>query len=141
MRRNEEIDCNIKLDVCGVVQESQCECGAGMGPEAHCKQSYMCHTLCTNNERRGNHMFLNLYTEVVDISPCKKHIGSPVNMEHLKLRSIGSLQRALGLDPSPADDMPDAECENLFRNVIVNMNVQEISMLKMSPRQCPCCWS
>ena len=27
----------IKVDVCGVVQESQCECGEGMGPEAHCK--------------------------------------------------------------------------------------------------------
>ena len=37
VRRNEEIDCNIKLGVCGVVQESQCDCGAGVGPETHCK--------------------------------------------------------------------------------------------------------
>ena len=54
-------------------------------------------------------------------------------MEHLKLRPSGSLQRALDLDPCPADDMTDAECEDLFRNVIVNMNVQEMSMLKMYP--------
>lgn len=28
---------DVKLDDHGIVQESQCECGAGMGPEAHCK--------------------------------------------------------------------------------------------------------
>ena len=28
---------DIMLDVSGVVEESQCECGEGVGPEAHCK--------------------------------------------------------------------------------------------------------
>ena len=53
--------------------------------------------------------------------------------EHLKLYPSGSLQRVLDLDPTPADDMPDAEYEDLFRNVIVNMNVPEMSVLKMYP--------
>ena len=46
-----------------------------------------------------------------------------------------------GLGTSMADDMPDANYEDIFRNVIVNMNVPEMSMLKMYPRQCPSCWS
>jgi len=28
---------DIQLDSLGVVQQCQCECAAGMGPEAHCK--------------------------------------------------------------------------------------------------------
>jgi len=49
------------------------------------------------------------------------------------LRSGDSLQRVLDLDPSLADDTPDAEYEDLFRNVIINMNVPEMSVLTMSP--------
>ncbi|KAK2148663.1 hypothetical protein LSH36_487g00008 [Paralvinella palmiformis] len=30
-------DLDIQLDSLGVVQQCQCECAAGMGPEAHCK--------------------------------------------------------------------------------------------------------
>ena len=54
-------------------------------------------------------------------------------MDHLKLHSGGSLQRVLDLDPTPADDMPDAEYEDLFRNMIVNMNVPEMSVKNVPP--------
>ena len=37
MKKSTVYTVDVKLDVCGVVQESQCKCGAGMGPEAHCK--------------------------------------------------------------------------------------------------------
>ena len=60
----------------------------------------------------------------------QNNTGSPVKMEHLKLRSSGSLLGVLDLDP---DDVPDAEYEDLFRNVTVNMDVPEMSMLKMYP--------
>ena len=46
--------------------------------------------------------------------------------EHLKLRPGGSLQRVLDVDPTPADYMPDAEYENFLRNVIINMNMEEM---------------
>ncbi|KAK2139059.1 hypothetical protein LSH36_2084g00002 [Paralvinella palmiformis] len=65
MRKSTVYKVDIKLDVCGVLQESQYGCGAGKGPEANCKH----------------------------------------------LRSGGSLQRVLDLDPSPGDDMPDSEYE------------------------------
>ena len=109
-----------------------------MGPETQCK--HVCVILYALTSAAE---FRNLYTEVANISSRQKHTGYPVKMEHLKLRPSGSLQRVLDLDPSPADDMPDAEYEDLFRDVIVNMNVPEMSMLQMypPPRKCPCCCS
>ena len=73
-------------------------------------------------------MFRNLYIEVAGISSREK-----THWQHLKLRASGSLQCVLDLDPSPAGDMPHAEYEDFFRNVAVNMNVPEMSMLKMYP--------
>ena len=43
------------------------------------------------------------------------------------------MQRVLELDPSPTCVMLDAEYVDLFSNMIVNMNVPEMSMLKMYP--------
>ena len=37
MKKSTVYTVDIKVDVCRIVQESQCECGAGVGPEAHCK--------------------------------------------------------------------------------------------------------
>ena len=56
-----------------------------------------------------------------------------MKIEHFKLRSGGSLERVLDLDPSSGNDMPDVEYEYLFRNVNINMNVPEMSMLTMYP--------
>ena len=60
---------DIKLDVCVVVQESQCECGAGTGPEAHCKhvcvilhalttaaQGIVCSETCIQNLQTFHHV-------------------------------------------------------------------------------------
>lgn len=37
MKKNVVYNVDVSLDGNGVVNECQCECGAGMGPEAHCK--------------------------------------------------------------------------------------------------------
>ncbi len=37
MKNSTSYDVDISLDKDGVVQEAQCECGAGMAPTAHCK--------------------------------------------------------------------------------------------------------
>ncbi|KAK2158939.1 hypothetical protein LSH36_161g03014 [Paralvinella palmiformis] len=99
--------------------------------------TFVCGTVCAemrSKGRRRDYMFRNLYTEAADISSCDKtHWRFPVEMERLRLRSGGSLHRVLDLDLSPVDDMPDAEYEDLFRNVIINMNVPEMSMLTMHP--------
>ena len=62
-----------------------------------------------------------------------KQTDSPVKMEHLKLRPGGCLTCVLDLDPTSIDDTPNAEFKNLFRNIIVNMNVPDMSMLKIYP--------
>ena len=73
----------------------------------------------------------------------KKNTGLPMKMEHLKLCPSGSLQRVLDLDLSPADDMPDAEYEDILRNVIINMNQcpRNVNVTNVPPCQCPCCCS
>lgn len=37
MRKAVSYKVDVSLDGSGVVQEAQCECGAGQGPTAHCK--------------------------------------------------------------------------------------------------------
>ena len=37
MSKNTSYIVDIKLDKCMVIEASQCECGAGAGPTAHCK--------------------------------------------------------------------------------------------------------
>ena len=110
MKKSTVYTVDVKLDVCGVVQESQCECGAGMGPEAHCKhlcvifyalskaaEGIVCSETCSQKLQTFHHV--------------KNDTGSHVKMEQLKLCPSGSLQRVC---PSPADDIPDAEYEDLF---------------------------
>jgi len=116
---------DLKLDVCDGVQESKC--GAGMVPEAHCK--HVCVVLYVLAKTADGIICSETCTQRLQTF----HHGSSVNIEHFKLRSGGSLQRVLDLDPSPGDDMPDAEYEDLFRDVNINMNVPEMLMLTMYP--------
>ena len=37
MKQNVVYNIDIALDEHGVISECQCDCGAGMGPDAHCK--------------------------------------------------------------------------------------------------------
>ena len=37
MKKSVSYELDISLDEDGVIQESQCECGAGMAPTSHCK--------------------------------------------------------------------------------------------------------
>ncbi|KAK2138575.1 hypothetical protein LSH36_2779g00004 [Paralvinella palmiformis] len=101
---------DIKLEVCGVLQESQYGCGARMGPEANCK--HVCVVLYALEKAGGGIIYSETCTQRLHtFHHVKKHTDSPVKMEHFMLRSDGSLQRVLDLDPSPGDDMPDSEYE------------------------------
>ncbi|KAK2139058.1 hypothetical protein LSH36_2084g00000 [Paralvinella palmiformis] len=118
MRKSTVYAVDIKLDVCGVVQESQYGCIARMGPEAHCK--HVCVVLYVLAKAADGIICSETCTHRLQTF----HHGSPVKIEHFKLRSGGSLQR-------PGDDIPDTEYEDLFRDVNINMNVPEMSMLTM----------
>lgn len=41
MRKAVSYKVDVSIDARGVIQETQCECGAGQGPSAHCK-----HVVC-----------------------------------------------------------------------------------------------
>ena len=44
---------DVMVDSCGIVQECQCDCAAGMGPEANCK--HVCIVLITLTRVKGGH--------------------------------------------------------------------------------------
>ncbi|KAK2140510.1 hypothetical protein LSH36_1333g00025 [Paralvinella palmiformis] len=77
---------DIQLDSLGVVQQCQCECAAGMGPEAHCKHvGLVIHALTKLKE---GIITQEICTQVLQtFHQAKKYTGSPVKMEHLVLRS------------------------------------------------------
>ena len=49
MRKSTVYHLDVMVDSCGIVQESQCESAAGMGPGAHCK--HVCVVLITLTTR------------------------------------------------------------------------------------------
>ena len=61
---------DVLVDSCGIVQESQCECAAGMGPEAHCKHVCVVLLALTILSQRRNSVFGNLHPEIANIPPC-----------------------------------------------------------------------
>ena len=53
-------------------------------------------------------------------------------MHNMNLHPGGSLQRVIDLDPSLPEMPDDKYCDN-FKNVMVNLDVPGLSMLKMYP--------
>ncbi|KAK2139542.1 hypothetical protein LSH36_1728g00006 [Paralvinella palmiformis] len=108
MRKSTVYTVDIKLDVCGVLQESQYECGAGMGPEANCK--HLCVVLYALAKAADAIIYCETCTQRLHtFHHVKNHTDSPVKVEHCMLRSDGSLQGVLDLDPSPGDYISDSE--------------------------------
>ena len=117
---------DVMVDSCGIVQESQCDCAAGMGPEAHCK--HVCVVLITLTRVKGGIICLETCTqELQTFHHVTYHTGSPVKMHNMNLHPGGSLQRVIDLDPSPPEIPDDEYCEN-FRNVMVNLDALGLLM-------------
>ena len=134
MRKSTVYRVDVLVDSCGIVQESQCECAAGMGPEAHCK--HVCVVLLALTRAKGGILCSETCTQRLQtFHHVSKHTGSPVKMQNMNLRPGGSLQRVIDLDPSPPDidDIPDDEYCERFRSVMLNLDVPGLSVLKMYP--------
>jgi len=86
----------IKLDICGHLQESQCECGVGMRPLAYCKHVFVIH-----------YALIKAAEGITCSETCTRRlqIFHHVKIEYLKLHPGGSLQSLVDLDPTQEEYM------------------------------------
>ncbi|ELT91018.1 hypothetical protein CAPTEDRAFT_223758 [Capitella teleta] len=120
---------DVSFDGHGIVQQAQCECGAGMGPHAHCKhvmiilygltfakQGILTHETCTQR--------LQTFHQV------KPFTGSPKKMQSLELRKKG-LQALKNFDPRPQSLQSRPNYKEDFRNAVVAHSNPRISMKQL----------
>lgn len=121
---------DVKLDSHGVVQESQCECGAGMGPNAHCKH-VMLTLLAVTKTKEGIITKDTCTQQLQTFHHAKKYSGSPVKTESLSLRSDGSLQYLKDFDPRPLSLRNTEDYPHNFRNVWLNSTTPNLAIRQL----------
>jgi len=117
---------NVDVIVCqrGGVLEAQCECGAGLGPDAHCK-----HVICIlygliQFTKVGDLMVQETCTERLQtFHKCKRYKGSPLKIKDVKLRKSHSQGRSISamaaFDPRPQPLRNNIQYKSYFRNLVV----------------------
>jgi len=110
---------DLSLDVHGVVQESQCECTAGTGPNAHCKHVAL--VLYALSKASEGILTKETCTQTLQtFHQTKCYGGSPVKMQDLKTRSDGKVISIATFDPRPVQLRMQAEYPDEFRNACLN---------------------
>jgi hypothetical protein len=107
MKKSVVYTVDIVLDNNGMVHETQCECGVGMGPDCHCKH-VCCLLYGLINFGSGKELMLRqTCTEKLQtFHHCKKFKGSPLKANDLKLRqhtSESTISTLAAFDPRPVE--------------------------------------
>jgi hypothetical protein len=108
---------DISIDSNGIVAECQCECGAGMGPTAHCKHVAM--ILYGLTKFRQTHEFVTAQTcteRLQTFHQAKKHLGSPRKTAHLHT----SISDDIDFDPRPPEFIHQVGYSTYFQNLCIN---------------------
>jgi hypothetical protein len=108
---------DISVDDNAVVQSCQCECAAGMGPQAHCK--HICAVLFGLMKFRENGEFVTQQTctqQLQTFHQAKKHTGSPVKVHELSL----AVSKRCDFDPRPAEFVQAGGYKDYFINTCIN---------------------
>ena len=125
-----EID--ISLDKNGVILECQCDCGAGMGPSAHCK--HVCAVIFGLMDFSANkclNVRASCTSKLQTFHHTKQFTGSPLKASELRIaknenRSNSSFNTAF--DPRPEDMRKRPQYQAEFRNTCVNFASTSPSM-------------
>lgn len=112
------------IDVCidkdGVVKECQCECGAGMGPHAHCKHVAAVLYGLVKFSESGDFVTAQSCTQQLQtFHHTKKHTGSPVKAKNLPLHTCNSVD----FDPRPPQFINQTGYKDYFRNTCINSHL------------------
>ena len=117
-----EID--ISLDDNGIIMECQCDCGAGMGPTAHCK--HVCAVilgLIDFSSNKSINVRSTCTSKLQTFHHTKQFTGSPLKASELKIRkseSSSSLSLNASFDPRPEHLRNRPEYATEFRNACIN---------------------
>lgn len=110
---------DVKLDEHGIILETQCECGAGSAPSAHCKHVGV--ILYGLSKLKHGLIVSETCTQVLQtFHKAKKFKGSPVKLRDLSLRKKSKFTDLAKFDPRPAVMQRMAGYSNHFRNVVLN---------------------
>ena len=123
---------DIILDEHAVVIETQCECGAGRGPEAHCK--HVAVTLYALTDKDKGIITKETCTQRLQtFHQAKRYNGSPVKTQDLKLRKSGKLHDLKNFDPRPAKHVKDPLYPYMFKNVVLNSRMKNLPIRQLYP--------
>ena len=118
MKTHYNVDVSFTSD--GGIIESQCECGAGMGPAGHCK--HICCTLYASLKfvTTGNVKLHETCTEKLQtFHQAKKFIWSPLKAKDLKLQGADEFT-SMDFDPRPEHLRQHPGYTDYFRNTCLN---------------------
>ena len=123
---------DISLDDYGVVQEAQCECKVGLGPQAHCK--HVAVTLLALTHAKSGIITKETCTQQLQtFHQAKPYGGSPVKMQNLHMRRDGSLANLQDFDPRPQEFRNLRNYGTDFRNVWINCPVPNLPIRQLYP--------
>ena len=132
MRKNMIYEIDISLDENGVILEGQCDCGAGMGPSAHCK--HVCAVflgLIDFSEHKQVNVRASCTSRLQTFHHTKQFTGSPLKASEMKIRKTegrSSLSCNISFDPRPENLRKRPEYATEFRNACVNYASTSASM-------------
>jgi hypothetical protein len=118
MRREITYDIDVTMDTDGVINECQCECGAGMGPEAHCKHVQAVLWALIRFSSSKDIVTIQTCTEQLQtFHKAKKHLGSPVKCNNA---NIGANDQTFEFDPRPQSLVNDPGYKDRVLNLCTN---------------------
>lgn len=129
---------DVAFDVNGVVLESQCECGAGMGPEAHCKHvCLLIYALIQFSLFNKIEVHETCTDRIQSFHRAKKFNGSPIKSENLRLRSKVTDQPSISslkdFDPRPQKLRNTKEYPSFFFNICMNSGMNSMPINQLVP--------
>lgn len=118
MKRNATYPVDISFDTDGVITECQCECGAGMGPEAHCKHVQTVLWALIRFSTSKEILAVQTCTEKLQtFHKARKHVGSPVKCQN---SDVGVKEQVFEYEPRPSAFVNDAGYNDMVRNLCIN---------------------
>lgn len=123
---------DIKLNRHGVVDECQCQCAAGMGPDAHCKHAAVVYYAMTK-VKEGIVTKETCTQQLQTFHQAKKYTGSPVKMQDRSVRtkSGNSLAALKDFDPRPVELRKTPGYSDHFRSVWLNSSTPGLSIRQL----------
>lgn len=136
MKKKVIYNVDVSVDDHGVLLECQCDCGAGMGPEAHCKHVCLVIYALVKFTQSKHITVRKTCTEMLQtFHKAKKYKGRPLEAKELNLRTGGKKRSTLkdlaSYDPRPARFIKEDHYQTRFFNLCLNYSVNSMPITQL----------